>query len=196
MRPIFGVSDGGAHTKFFTGGRYSTEALIKIGRDNNLMSLEELHWRLSAHPAKCAGFRNRGTLVEGAWADIVVYDLNKLAIKPKEIVHDFPCGEWRRVQQAEGYRRSQSMAKSALRMAAVLRPRRAACRATVADASRKLRGRESIGADGQTRAPAESPALGADSPHTAACSLAAPSSVKEHRLRILARWSLAPSGAT
>jgi N-acyl-D-amino-acid deacylase len=45
------VSDGGAHTKFFTGGRYSTEALIKIGRDNNLMSLEELHWRLSTHPA-------------------------------------------------------------------------------------------------------------------------------------------------
>src|SRR5262245_47536416 len=45
--PIFGVSDGGAHTKFFTGGRYSTEALIKIGRDNNLMSLEDLHWRLA-----------------------------------------------------------------------------------------------------------------------------------------------------
>jgi len=101
--PIFGVSDGGAHTKFFTGGRYSTEALIKIGRDNNLMSLEELHWRLSAHPAMCAGFKNRGTLVEGAWADIVVYDLNRLAIKPMEIVHDFPGGEWRRVQRAEGY---------------------------------------------------------------------------------------------
>jgi len=102
--PIFGVSDGGAHTKFFTGGRYSTEALIKIGRDNNLMSLEELHWRLSAHPAMCAGFKNRGTLVEGSWADIVVYDFDKLAIKPMEIVRDFPAGEWRRVQRAEGYR--------------------------------------------------------------------------------------------
>jgi hypothetical protein len=67
------------------------------------MSLEELHWRLSAHPAICAGFRNRGTLVEGAWADIVVYHLNKLTIKPMEIVHDFPGGEWRHVQQAEGY---------------------------------------------------------------------------------------------
>jgi len=101
--PIFGVSDGGAHTKFFTGGRYSTEALIKIGRDNHLMSLEELHWRLSAHPAMCAGFKNRGTLVEGNWADIVVYDFDKLAIKPMEIVRDFPAGEWRRVQRAEGY---------------------------------------------------------------------------------------------
>jgi N-acyl-D-amino-acid deacylase len=33
---IFGVSDGGAHTKFFSGGRYSTEALIKMGSDNQI----------------------------------------------------------------------------------------------------------------------------------------------------------------
>jgi N-acyl-D-aspartate/D-glutamate deacylase len=50
-----------------------------------------------------AGFKNRGTLVEGNCADVVVYDLNKLAIKPLEIVHDFPGGEWRRVQRSEGY---------------------------------------------------------------------------------------------
>jgi N-acyl-D-aspartate/D-glutamate deacylase len=101
---IFGVSDGGAHTKFFSGGRYTTEALIKMGRDNDILPLEEIHFRLSTHPAMCAGFKNRGTLVEGNWADLVVYDLNKLAIKPLEIVHDFPGGEWRRVQRAEGYK--------------------------------------------------------------------------------------------
>ena len=100
---IFGVSDGGAHTKFFSGGRYSTEALIKMGRESDILSLEEIHFRLSSHPAMAAGFKNRGTLVEGACADVVVYDLNKLAIKPLEIVHDFPGGEWRRVQRAEGY---------------------------------------------------------------------------------------------
>jgi N-acyl-D-aspartate/D-glutamate deacylase len=101
--PILGVSDGGAHTKFFTGGRYSTEALIKMNRENNILPLEELHWRLSAHPAMCAGFKNRGMLTEGSWADVVVYDFNKLAIKPMEIVRDFPGGEWRRVQRADGY---------------------------------------------------------------------------------------------
>ncbi|MBE3602070.1 amidohydrolase family protein [bacterium] len=100
---IFGVSDGGAHTKFFSGGRYSTEAIIKMGRDNEILPLEEVHFRLSAHPAMCAGFRNRGTLVEGNWADVVIYDLDRLAIKPMEIVHDFPGGEWRRVQRPEGY---------------------------------------------------------------------------------------------
>jgi N-acyl-D-aspartate/D-glutamate deacylase len=100
---IFGVSDGGAHTKFFTGGRYPTEMLIKFVRENPVMSLEEAHFRLSAHPAMCAGFKNRGTLVEGAAADVAVYDLNRLKIQPMEIVNDFPGDEWRRVQRGDGY---------------------------------------------------------------------------------------------
>jgi N-acyl-D-amino-acid deacylase len=101
--PIFGVSDGGAHTKFFTGGRYPTEMLIKFVRENPVMSLEEAHFRLSAHPAMCAGFKNRGTLVEGAAADVVVYDLDQLKIHPMEVTYDFPGDEWRRVQRADGY---------------------------------------------------------------------------------------------
>jgi len=60
---------------------------------------------LSTQPALCAGFKNRGMLREGTPADIVIYDLNKLAVKPMEIVHDFPGGEWRRVKRAEGYRK-------------------------------------------------------------------------------------------
>ncbi len=99
---IPGVSDGGAHTKFFMGGVYPTEFLMKV-RDNKVMSLEAAHWRLSTQPALCAGFKNRGTLREGTPADIVIYDLNKLAVKPMEIAHDFPGGEWRRVKRAEGY---------------------------------------------------------------------------------------------
>jgi len=101
---IPGVSDGGAHTKFFMGGVYPTEFLTKI-RDSQIMSLEAAHWKLSTQPALCAGFKNRGMLREGTPADIVIYDLNKLAVKPMEIVHDFPGGEWRRVKRAEGYRK-------------------------------------------------------------------------------------------
>jgi len=101
---IPGVSDGGAHTKFFTGGRYPTEFLTKLVREHQMLSLEEAHWRLSTLPSLCAGFRDRGTLREGAPADIVVYDYDKLAMGPIELAHDFPGGEWRRVQKAEGYR--------------------------------------------------------------------------------------------
>ena len=100
---IPGVSDGGAHTRFLTAGRFPTELLIKA-RDVDLLSLEQAHWRLSALPAHCAGFTGRGTLVEGAAADIVVYDLDRLAIGPVEVVFDLPGDEWRRVQRATGYR--------------------------------------------------------------------------------------------
>ena len=101
---LFGVSDGGAHTKFLTAGRYPTETLCKVVREHGMLSLEEAHWRLSALPAQVAGFRDRGVLREGAPADVIVYDYERLEVLPAEIVHDLPCGEWRRIQRASGYR--------------------------------------------------------------------------------------------
>jgi N-acyl-D-aspartate/D-glutamate deacylase len=103
---IPGVSDGGAHTKFFTGGAYTTDFLQWLVRDEKLLSLEEAHYRLSALPAHAAGFRDRGTLKPGNAADIVVYAMDELAVEPSwigEITRDFPGGEWRRVQHAKGY---------------------------------------------------------------------------------------------
>jgi len=102
-----GVSDGGAHTKFFTGGAFTTDFLSWMVRDEQKITLEEAHYRMSALPAHAAGFRDRGVLREGAAADVVVYDLNGLGIEPEwvgEIVHDLPGGEWRRVQRPKGYR--------------------------------------------------------------------------------------------
>ena len=100
---IPGVSDGGAHTKFLSFGRYPTELLCDEVR-KGMISLEEAHYRLSAMPARCAGFIDRGTLAEGAPADIVIYDHAKLGLLPSEVVHDLPANEWRRVERAEGYR--------------------------------------------------------------------------------------------
>ena len=101
---LFGVSDGGAHTKFLTAGRYPTETLCKVVREHGMISLEDAHWRLSALPAQIAGFRDRGVLREGAAADIIVYDYDNLAVREEEIVYDLPGGEWRRIQRARGYR--------------------------------------------------------------------------------------------
>jgi len=101
-----GVSDGGAHTKFFTGGAFTTDFLSWLVRDEQRITLEEAHYRLSALPAKAAGFKDRGMLRPGWAADVVVYDLNGLGIEPDwigEIVHDFPGNEWRRIQRAKGY---------------------------------------------------------------------------------------------
>jgi N-acyl-D-amino-acid deacylase len=101
---LFGVSDGGAHTKFLTAGRYPTETLAEQVRDHGWITYEDAHRRLSGLPAQLAGFRDRGTLRVGGPADVVVYDPEGLAIGPNEVVHDLPGGEWRRVQRARGYR--------------------------------------------------------------------------------------------
>jgi len=101
---LIGSSDGGAHTKFITNGRYTTEYLIRFVRERDWVSLEEAHWRLSAFPAQLFGIKGRGVLEVGAAADIVIYDYANLEILPCEVAHDLPANEWRRVQRASGYK--------------------------------------------------------------------------------------------
>ena len=75
-----------------------------VKRDTGALSLEEAHYRMSGLPAWASGFKDRGFVREGLAADLMIYDLDKLAIGPWEVRHDLPCGEWRRVQNAIGYR--------------------------------------------------------------------------------------------
>jgi N-acyl-D-aspartate/D-glutamate deacylase len=42
--------------------------------------------------------------MEGAPADVVVYDFENLTLHDEEVVEDLPGGEWRRIRQADGYR--------------------------------------------------------------------------------------------
>jgi N-acyl-D-aspartate/D-glutamate deacylase len=101
---LIGASDGGAHTKFLTTGRYPTHFLAHWVRDKQIMSLEEAHWRLSTMLGWAIGIRDRGWLREGMPADIVIYDLEKLRVLPMETVYDLPNNDWRRIQKADGYR--------------------------------------------------------------------------------------------
>jgi N-acyl-D-amino-acid deacylase len=102
-----GISDGGAHTKYFVGGTYTTDLLTWLVRDTETLSIEQAHHVLSALPARVAGIKHRGTLTEGAPADVVVYDLENLKQVPDgiyETLNDVPGGDWRRVRRASGYR--------------------------------------------------------------------------------------------
>ena len=102
-----GISDGGAHSKFFTGGAYPTDLLAFLVRDTEQLTLEEAHYHLSRLPAHISGMRDRGWIGIGTPADIVVYDLDELALVPEggyEIAFDQPSGDWRRIQRSKGYR--------------------------------------------------------------------------------------------
>jgi N-acyl-D-amino-acid deacylase len=100
-----GSSDGGAHGQFISMGKYPTVLLSKMVRDDHVMSLEEAHWRLSYMSAAAVGLEGIGTLQRGMPADIVVYDLEKLAVTPERPVYEEIIGGGRRlVEKAVGYR--------------------------------------------------------------------------------------------
>jgi len=100
---IPGLSDGGAHIKYLACGSYGTEYISRYVREYEMSSLEEAHWRLSALPAYCAGFKDRGTIREGAVADIIVYDYDNLTFNFPEFVRDLPGDEYRLVSGGSGY---------------------------------------------------------------------------------------------
>lgn len=106
-RTIPGTSDGGAHVKFWAGGQYSTDLIMWMVRENGLMTLEEIHYKLSGLPAKALGLHQRGCLLEGSAADIFIYDFDKLGFKrlKYDVVYDLPDGDWRRVCKPEGIER-------------------------------------------------------------------------------------------
>jgi N-acyl-D-aspartate/D-glutamate deacylase len=101
---IPGLSDGGAHLKYLAAGSYATELISQYVREHAFLTLEEAHWRLSSLPAFCAGFKDRGVLREGAAADIVVYDYEKLDYEFPNFRHDLPGDEYRVVSAGTGYR--------------------------------------------------------------------------------------------
>ncbi len=104
---VAGVSDGGAHAKFTVGGAYSTDLLEWLVRDEDRISAELAHSKLAWLPARLAGLHDRGALIEGMAADVIVYDPTRIRRSPDwrkvEVAHDQPAGEWRLVQRAEGY---------------------------------------------------------------------------------------------
>ena len=100
-----GVSDGGAHTKSLAHGYYGTDLLIWLVREHRLMSIEEMHFHLSLKVANLTKLRNRGAILPGYSADLLIYDLDKLFVDhgPMEIVKDMPDGDWRRNVRSGGY---------------------------------------------------------------------------------------------
>jgi len=103
---IAGASDGGAHTKIWSGGCWTTDLMLWLVKENPLMTPERMHYGLSYQPARVLGLRDRGALLEGMAADILVYSLDELFFDRSvyEVVHDMPNGDWRRRARAGGYR--------------------------------------------------------------------------------------------
>ena len=101
---IPGLSDGGAHLKYLAAGSYGTEYISRYVRDHEMCTLEQAHWRLSALPAECAGFTDRGKLQVGAAADVIVYDYEALDYEFPTFRQDLPGDEYRVASAGSGYK--------------------------------------------------------------------------------------------
>ncbi len=96
-----GSSDAGAHLTSYCGVDYSTRLLAEYVPD--VLPLEEAVRRLATIPAQLYGFRDRGVLRPGAWADLVVYDPARLGVGATRWLRDFPAGGGRFVVDSVGY---------------------------------------------------------------------------------------------
>jgi N-acyl-D-aspartate/D-glutamate deacylase len=94
---VFGQSDAGAHVAQLCDASLPTELLSEWVREKGVFTLEEAVHKLTAELADLYGLSGRGRLQPGAAADVVVFDLERLAPGPLRRVRDLPGDEERLV---------------------------------------------------------------------------------------------------
>jgi N-acyl-D-aspartate/D-glutamate deacylase len=99
---IMGLADAGAHATQIMDASQPTFFLSHWVRDRGTLTIEDAVRRLSGDTAAFIGYRDRGVLAPGTFADVNVIDLDAITLPLPEIVHDFPGGAPRFVQRATG----------------------------------------------------------------------------------------------
>ncbi|HBX76539.1 MAG TPA: amidohydrolase [Acidimicrobiaceae bacterium] len=100
---IMGLADAGAHATQIMDASQPTYFLSHWARDKGLISLEQAVRALSGDTAEFIGYRDRGTVEVGSFADINIIDYENLSLELPEIVRDFPGNAPRFIQRAHGF---------------------------------------------------------------------------------------------
>ena len=100
---VMGLADAGAHVGQVMDASQPTYFLTYWVRERGLLGVEEAVRRLTSDTADFMGIPDRGTVREGAFADLNVIDWDALALEVPEFAHDFPHGAGRWTQRGRGY---------------------------------------------------------------------------------------------
>jgi N-acyl-D-aspartate/D-glutamate deacylase len=99
---VLGLSDAGAHANQLCDACFSTHLLGHWVREKGTLSLERAVHMLTGRPAEVMGIADRGRLVPGLAADVVVFDPARVGAGALRRVHDLPGGADRLISDAVG----------------------------------------------------------------------------------------------
>jgi N-acyl-D-aspartate/D-glutamate deacylase len=100
-RVVLGASDAGAHLDSITTYDWAP-VMLAANRRRSIFSLEEAVRRLTSVQADAYGLVGRGRLVEGAVADVVIFDPERVSPGRAEWRDDLPAGSGRLYQEPVG----------------------------------------------------------------------------------------------
>ncbi len=99
-----GIGDAGAHVSQIMDSGWTSFLLSHWYRERGVFTLAEAVRKMTSAQARVIGLHDRGVLQAGKRADVNVIDLEKVAERQPQLVHDFPGGAPRLIQKARGYK--------------------------------------------------------------------------------------------
>lgn len=99
---LVSLSDAGAHHTFFCDAGFGMHFLGRWVRDKRLFDLPTAVRKLTSDLADIYGLIDRGRLVSGAWADMILFDPEEIRVTRPERVTDLPANGTRLIRHAPG----------------------------------------------------------------------------------------------
>lgn len=100
-RAVIGASDAGAHLDMLATFAFPTAMLAAV-REHRLLPIEEAVHMLTDIPARLYGIKERGRLLPGWHADLVVLDPDSVAPHPATMRYDLPGDQGRLYAESRG----------------------------------------------------------------------------------------------
>ncbi len=99
---LVSLSDAGAHLTFMCDAGYGLRLLGHWVRERRSFTLGEAIHQVSARPASIYRIPRRGRLAPGYWADMMLFDPDRIDLSKPIRRHDLPAGDSRLVREAIG----------------------------------------------------------------------------------------------
>ena len=99
---VVALSDAGAHLTFMCEAGFGLHFLAKWVRERGNFTLVHGIQRLTSHPADLYGLIDRGRIVPGAYADLMLFDPGQIGVTAAERIQDLPGGGSRTIRQPLG----------------------------------------------------------------------------------------------